>query len=116
MDSDHAVILRDQVCQRNIRTKCRFLRDLKFVKNDLTLGDDGVKKVNFTKLDQLGSISEEFLQKLSDVQSGKFGAKYMNETLGSDLVDHNSANLKLDQLKTPFSNFLFELSKNLQLI
>ena len=112
VDSDHAVIferssLPKEISERNVDSYVT----LKFVKNDLTLDDDGVKRVNFTKLDQLGSISEEFLQKLSDVQSGKFGAKYMNETLGSDLVDHNSANLKLDQLKTPFSNFIFELSK-----
>ena len=112
VDSDHAVIferssLPKEISERNADSYVT----LKFFKNDLNLGDDGVKKVNFTKLDQLGSISEEFLQKLSDVQSGKFGAKYMNETLGSDLIDHNSANLKLDQLKTPFSNFIFELSK-----
>ena len=112
VDSDHAVIFERSSLPREISERnADSYVTLKFVKNDLTLGDDGVKKVNFTKLDQLGSISEEFLQKLSDVQSGKFGAKYMNETLGSDLIDHNSANLKLDELKTPFSNFIFELSK-----
>ena len=86
--------------------------NLKFlVKNDLNLSYDRATKVSFTQLDRLDFLSDEFLQKLSDVQSGKFGVKHMNENLSAELVANNPTNFTLDQLKTPFTNFLFELSK-----
>ena len=112
VDYDHAVIFERSSLQKEISepTTDSYVT-LKFVKNDLTLSNDGGKKVDFRKLDQLGSIPDDFLQKLSDVQSGKFGVKYMNETLSSELVHHNPENLNLDQLKTPFTNFLFKLTE-----
>ena len=112
VDYDHAVIFERSSLQKEISepTTVSYVT-LKFVKNDLTLSNDGGKKVDFRKLDQLGSIPDDFLQKLSDVQSGKFGVKYMNETLSSELVHHNPENLNLDQLKTPFTNFLFKLTE-----
>ena len=118
VDYDHAVIFERSILQKRSSLQKEISEPttdsyvtLKFVKNDLTLSNDGGKKVDFTKLDQLGSISDDFLQKLSDVQSGKFGAKYMNETLSSELVHHNPENLNLDQLKTPITNFLFKLKE-----
>ena len=117
VDSDHVVTYDREILPKGKpdSTTDPYV-NLKFlVKNDLNLSYDRVIKVSFTQLDRLDFLSDEFLQKLSDVQSGKFGVKHMNENLSVELVANNPTNFTLDQLKTPLYQLLFELSKSPQL-
>ena len=77
-----------------------------------------IEKVNFTQTEKVNFIqpdkvnfNEGFLKALSDIQTGKLSVKYMKEALSYELTEHNPSTSTLDQLKTPFANFLSLLTK-----
>ena len=129
VDSNHAVLfgsvsLPEKISSTIPETYINF----KFVENDLSLNPNELgkanltqldetnftqlDKVNFTQLDKVNfTFNEGFLKVLSDIQTGKLSVKYMNDALSSELAEHNPSTLTIDQLKTPFANFLSLLTK-----
>ena len=135
VDSNHAVLF-DSVSlpEELTATVPESYVTLKFVENGLNLSANEAEKVDFTQLDKVNSIqldkvnfiqldkvnltqpdkvnfNEGFLKALSDIQTGKLSVNYMKEALSSELTEHKPSTSTLDQLKTPFANFLSLITK-----
>ena len=121
VDTNHAVLFDSVSSPEEISPTVpeRYV-NLKFVENGVNLRESEVDKVNFTQPGKVNftqpdevnfTFNEGFLKALSDIQTGKLSVKYMKEALSSELTEHNPLSLTLNQLKTPFANFLSLLTK-----
>ena len=121
VDTNHAVLFdRVSLPEEISPTVPERYVNLKFVESGVNLRDSEVDKVNFTQPGKVNftqpdevnfTFNEGFLKALSDIQTGKLSVKYMKEALSSELTEHNPLSLTLNQLKTPFANFLSLLTK-----